>query len=151
MKTTDSFYLTNKTTLKFRITYIRCPVPFFLLSNRQTASKPSASQNPNTITSSRTVKIQLCHLLGIRTGDVLIIVHWKLSTLIYNLTWIGKPPTSTGEVYIIRDRENIQYKYIEDENHFTLSLFFSSHHSLLSLSLSLILLSNNTSIYRHQW
>jgi len=35
------------------------------------------------------------------------------------LTWFGKSPTSTGEVHIIRDREKIQYKYMEEEDHFT--------------------------------
>jgi hypothetical protein len=33
------------------------------------------------------------------------------------LTWFGKSPTSTGEVHTIRDREKIQYTYMEEEDH----------------------------------
>jgi len=56
------------------------------------------------------------------TSDVLIVAYWRLSTLTQYLTWFGKPPTSTGEVHIIRDRKRIQYKYMEEENHFTQTL-----------------------------
>jgi len=58
----------------------------------------------------------------VRTGGVLIVAHWRLSTLTQYLTWFGKSPTSTGEVHIIRDRERIQYKYMEEEDHFTQTL-----------------------------
>ena len=61
-------------------------------------------------------------------------------------------PTSSGEVNIIRDRERIQYKYMEEEDHFTqtllpalvaalavaaiaaLSFSLSSSHALYTLS-----------------
>jgi len=56
-------------------------------------------------------------MLGILTGDVLIVAHWRLSTLIQYLTWFGKSPTSTGEVDIIRDREREQYRYMEEEDY----------------------------------
>jgi len=35
------------------------------------------------------------------------------------LKWFRKTPTSTREVHIIRDRERIQYKYMEEKDHFT--------------------------------
>jgi len=47
-------------------------------------------------------------LMGISTGDVLIVAHWRLSTLTQYLMWFCKSPTSTGEVHFIRDRERIQ-------------------------------------------
>jgi len=43
-------------------------------------------------------------LLGIPTGDVLLVAHWRLSTLTHYLTWFGKSPTSRGEINIIRYR-----------------------------------------------
>jgi len=43
-----------------------------------------------------------------RTGDVLIVAHWRLNTLAQYFTWFGKSLTSTGEVHFIRDREMIQ-------------------------------------------
>ena len=48
---------------------------------------------------------KLCFIVGIPTGDVLIIAHWRLSTLTQYLTWFDKSPTSMGEVHIIRYRE----------------------------------------------
>jgi hypothetical protein len=39
-----------------------------------------------------------------RTGGVLIVAHWRLSTLTQYLTWFGKSSTSTGDVHIIRDK-----------------------------------------------
>jgi hypothetical protein len=43
-----------------------------------------------------------------RTGGVLIVAHRRLSTLRHNiLRGSAKPPTSTGEVHFIRDREMI--------------------------------------------
>ena len=39
------------------------------------------------------------------------------------LTWFGKSPTSTGESpYYLEIREGIQYKYVEEEDHFTQTL-----------------------------
>ena len=102
-------------------------------------------------------------LLGNPTGDVLIFAHWRLSTLTQYLTWFGKSSISMVEVHIIRDREMIQYKYMEEEDHIHSNSTPSSHccpcssslflsillHTLTALSLSLILLSNNASIYWH--
>ena len=62
----------------------------------------------------------------------------------------------------------IQYKYMKEEDHFTQTqlpahivvhvaaviatiLYFSLIHFTYSLILSLILFSNNASIYRHEW
>jgi len=56
------------------------------------------------------------------TGDVLIVIHWRLSVLTQHLTWFDKPPTSTGEFHIIRDRKKIQYKYMKKKDHFTQTL-----------------------------
>jgi hypothetical protein len=39
----------------------------------------------------------------------MIIVCWRLSTLTQCLTWFGKLPISTEEVYIIEDRERLQH------------------------------------------
>jgi len=40
-------------------------------------------------------------LLGIPTGDVLIISYWRLRTLTQYLTWFGKSPTSMGESILL--------------------------------------------------
>jgi len=48
----------------------------------------------------------------------MIIAQRRLSTLTQYLTWFGKSPTSTGVVYIIRDRERIQHTK-EDHIHST--------------------------------
>jgi len=69
--------------------------------------------------------IQLSHA---RTGGVLIVAQRRLSTLWHNiLRGSAKPPTSTGEVHFIRDRERIQNKYMEEEDHFTLLYSQLSH------------------------
>ena len=90
-------------------------------------------------------------MLGIPIGDVLIVVYWRLSTLIQYLTWFGKSPISTGKVHIIRDEKRIQYTYMKEKDHFTqIQLSLLSHtaahdnmvaalgnHSFFSLTLSL--------------
>jgi len=53
------------------------------------------------------------YLLGIPashawTGSVLIVVHWRLSTLTQYFTCFDKSPISTREVHFIRDRERIE-------------------------------------------
>jgi len=60
----------------------------------------------------------LKNLLGISTGDVLIVVHWKPSTLTQYLMWFGKPPKSTGEELILLeiDREDVT-THMEEEDH----------------------------------
>ena len=68
-------------------------------------------------------------MLGIPTGDVLIVAHWRLSTLIQYLTWFDKSPTSTGEVDIIRDREREQHRYMEEEDHIYSTLFSLLSHT----------------------
>jgi hypothetical protein len=70
-------------------------------------------------------------LLGTPTGNVLIVAHWRLSTPTQYLTWFGKPPTSTGEVDIIRDREKEQHRYMEEEDHIHSTLFSLLSHTLL--------------------
>jgi hypothetical protein len=86
-------------------------------------------------------------LLRNPTGDVLIVVYWRLSTLTQYLTWFGKPPASMEEVHIIRDRERIQYKYMKEEDHIHSNSTPSSHccpcSSSLFLSYSLHILCNS--------
>jgi hypothetical protein len=113
-------------------------------------------------------------LLGIMTGDVLIIAHLRLSTLTQYLIWFGKPPTSTGEVICLY-RERTRFTTIEEDDH---PLFATLNLTLVSLcsatmaattccpwqptlsyiseiflcTLTLSACSpNNASIYRQQW
>jgi len=67
-------------------------------------------------------------LIGDPTGDVLIVAFWRLSTLTLYLTWFSKSSTSTGEVHIIRDRERVQYKYMEEEDYIHSNSTPSSHY-----------------------
>jgi hypothetical protein len=70
----------------------------------------------------------LKNLFGIPTGDVLIVVNWRLSTVIQYLTWFGKPPTFTGEELILLeiDREEITI-HMEEEDHFLSRLSLLTH------------------------
>jgi len=112
-------------------------------------------------------------LLGIPTGDVLMIAYWKLSTLTQYLTWFDKSPTSTGKAIWLY-RERTIFTTIEEEESSTLcnsqphsflslqccngshcllpltahSLLYFSYFSLHSLSFCS---SSDASIYRLQW
>ena len=55
-------------------------------------------------------------MLGISIGDVLIVTHWRLSTLTQYLTWFGKSPTSMREVRLLEIEKGYN-KYMEEENH----------------------------------
>jgi len=63
-------------------------------------------------------------LLGIPTGDVLIIAQTEGKAHWHNiLTWFGKTAYIHGrESILLEIRERIQNKYMEEEDHFTLTL-----------------------------
>jgi len=72
-----------------------------------------------------------------RTGGVLIVAHWRLSTLTQYFTWFGKSPISTGESHCIRDRERITTQYMEEEDHIHSNSTPSSH-TLLHIAAGLL-------------
>jgi hypothetical protein len=76
--------------------------------------------------------------LGIPTGDVLIVAYWRLSTPTQYLTWFGKPPTSMGEVNIIRERKREQHRYMEEEDHIHSTLLLLLSHTLLHKAAGLL-------------
>jgi len=77
-------------------------------------------------------------MLEILTGDILMVVHWRLNILTQYLIWFGKPPTSTGEVDIIKDREREQHRYMEEEDHIHSTLLSLLSHTLLHKAAGLL-------------
>ena len=54
-----------------------------------------------------------------RTGSVLIVAHWRPSTLTQYFTWFGKSPTSTGESILLETYRERITTHMEEEDHFT--------------------------------
>ena len=110
--------------------YATCTLDAFLFIIFLTPPKLSFFSPTHSSTRTRSYTLEIVERI-LKTSDVLIFAHWRLSTLTQYLTWFGKPPTSTGEAIALY-RESTRFTTIEEEElspylaTLNLTLFLSS-------------------------